>query len=93
MRGTLWEGRGQYLCCKGHASGDEKTALGDAGGHHAIFLGLNEAVELLDLGFDAGLILVLRLVSVTSSARLIPPGEMRGSYGSAGCPEAMVTGL
>jgi hypothetical protein len=64
MGSGKWIGARPYLSGQSHASGDEKTGVGDAGGHHAIFLGLDEAVELVDLDLDAGLIFVLRLVSV-----------------------------
>lgn len=53
---------------------------------------MDEAVELVDLGLDAGLIFVLGLVSI---GRQLRPGGFREEVrretnGSRGCPEAMV---
>lgn len=58
-----------YLGCKGHATRNEQTAAGNAGGHHAELALLNESDEGLDLVLERlVLLLVLGDIRVGSLA-------------------------
>lgn len=63
-RGSVlaWEyrrGEEAYLGCKGHATRDEQTAAGNAGGHHAELALLNESDEVLDLVLERLILLLV----------------------------------